>query len=82
MVLEFGAHADVPIFRIVFGLFEEDFVVHDRALALLFLEQRLGGLAQAGEMPTTLGAPYKPSWVMLPPPCPSTAHRITAISPP
>ena len=50
MIFVLDRYADIPIFRAVLGLFQENFVVHDRALTLLFFDQGLGGLAKAAEI--------------------------------
>src|SRR5580658_5650213 len=50
VILVFDGYANIPILRVVLGLFEEHFVVHDQTLLLLFVEERLAGLLQAGEI--------------------------------
>jgi hypothetical protein len=55
VVLVFDGNADVPIFRVILGLLEEDFVVDDGALFLAFLVDLLGGLAEHGEIGIHLG---------------------------
>src|SRR5258708_5832243 len=50
MVLVLDGQTNVPILRTVLGFLEEVLVVHNRPLALLLLKERLGRLAQAGEV--------------------------------
>ena len=50
MVLVFDRKAQVPIFGTVLGFFEEHFIVHDRSLTFLLIEDGFAGLAQTGEI--------------------------------
>src|SRR5580692_3025046 len=50
VVFVFNREANVPIFGIVLGLLEEEFVIHDRPILLLGIEKGLGRFAKAGEI--------------------------------
>src|SRR5882762_5644351 len=50
VILVLDGQTDVPILGTVLGFLEEEFVVHDDSLLLLFFEQGLAGLAQAGQV--------------------------------
>jgi hypothetical protein len=50
VTLVFDRHGDIPNFGIVLGFFQENFVVHDHALALFLFDDRLGRLAQARQL--------------------------------